>query len=743
MRVKYSSNDEVRNLNIGGKDLDMKIALAGNPNSGKTTMFNELTGSQQYVGNWPGVTVEKKEGKLKKHKDVKIIDLPGIYSLSPYTLEEVITRNYLIDEKPDAIINIVDASNMERNLYLTTQIVEIGIPTVVALNMMDIVDKYGDKIDTVKLSKELGCAVVETSAISGKGLDELISIAMEMATNGTSIKPLHKFDKRVQNSIDRILELIENKVTDRERAYWYAVKLFEQDEKILEKLNLDGSILNEIKRIVNVCENEFDDDIESIVTGERYSYIERTISKCYKRKQRQMTTSDKIDSIVTNKWLALPIFFGILWFVYYVSISTVGDWTIGYIESFTETMQESAISFLENAGAANWIADLIGNGIIASIGAIFTYVPQLMILFFFLSLLEDSGYMARIAFIMDRIFRKFGLSGKSFIPMLIGTGCSIPGIMASRTIENEKDRKMTILLTPFIPCGAKLPVFAMFIAMMFKEQTWVGPSIYIISIIAVIVSGIMLKKTKFFAGEPAPFVMELPTYKLPRIKGVAIHMWEKAKSFIKKAGSIIFVACVVIWVLQSFSFSFEYLEGEMIEKSMLAKIGEGIRWIFVPLGFGDSWAPAVATFTGLVAKEVVVATFASVGSVVPIEFTQVTAFAFIVFTIFAAPCFAAIGAMKREFGSWKLTLLAIGYQTGLAYISALIVNVLGGIIFKGTAATTPIVLDIGAMEEASEGAVVNGDIVLMVFGALLVIAIVIGIVNQFSNSRREKAVASK
>ncbi|WP_353095798.1 ferrous iron transport protein B [Tissierella praeacuta] len=721
----------------------MKIALAGNPNSGKTTMFNELTGSQQYVGNWPGVTVEKKEGKLKKHKEVKIIDLPGIYSLSPYTLEEVITRNYLIDEKPDAIINIVDASNMERNLYLTTQIVEIGIPTVVALNMMDIVDKYGDKIDTAKLSKELGCAVVETSAISGKGLDELINIAMEMAANGSSIKPLHKFDKRVQNSIDRILELIENKVADRERAYWYAVKLFEQDEKILEKLNLDGSILNEIKRIVNKCENEFDDDIESIVTGERYSYIERTISKCYKRKQRHATTSDKIDSIVTNKWLALPIFFGILWFIYYVSISTVGDWTIGYIESFTEAMQESSISFLENAGAADWIADLIGNGIIASIGAIFTYVPQLMILFFFLSLLEDSGYMARIAFIMDRIFRKFGLSGKSFIPMLIGTGCSIPGIMASRTIENEKDRKMTILLTPFIPCGAKLPVFAMFIAMMFKEQTWVGPSIYIISIMAVIVSGILLKKTKFFAGEPAPFVMELPTYKLPRIKGVAIHMWEKAKSFIKKAGSIIFVACVAIWVLQSFSFSFEYLEGEMIERSMLAKIGEGIRWIFVPLGFGDSWAPAVATFTGLVAKEVVVATFASVGSVVPIEFTQVTAFAFIVFTIFAAPCFAAIGAMKREFGSWKLTLLAIGYQTGLAYISALIVNVVGGIIFKGTAATTPVVLDIGAMEEASEGAIVNGDIVLMVFGALLVIAIIIGIVNQFSSSRREKAVASK
>ncbi|WP_313758205.1 ferrous iron transport protein B [Tissierella sp.] len=722
--------------------MEIKIALAGNPNSGKTTIFNELTGSQQYVGNWPGVTVEKKEGKLKKHKDVKIIDLPGIYSLSPYTLEEVITRNYLIDEKPDVIINIVDASNMERNLYLTTQIIEIGIPTVVALNMMDVVDKYGDKIDKEKLSKELGCIVVETSAISGKGLKELISIAMEAADNGLSIKPLHKFDKKVQDSIDRILELIEYKIGDKERAYWYAVKLFEQDEKVLEKLNLDSKISNEIKTIVDACENEFDDDIESIVTGERYSYIERTISKCYKKKQRHMTTSDKIDSIVTNKWLALPIFFGILWFIYYVSISTVGDWTVGYIESLTETMQEVTVSFLENAGAASWASDLIGNGIIGSIGAIFTFVPQLMILFFFLSLLEDSGYMARIAFIMDRIFRKFGLSGKSFIPMLIGTGCSIPGIMASRTIENEKDRRMTILLTPFIPCGAKLPVFAMFIAMMFQDQTWVGPSIYIIAIVTVIISGIILKRTKFFSGEPAPFVMELPTYKLPRIKGVAIHMWEKAKSFIKKAGSIIFVACVALWILQSFSFSFEYLEGEMIEKSMLAKIGESIRWIFIPLGFGDSWAPAVATFTGLIAKEVVVATFASVGSVVPIEFTQVTAFAFIVFTIFAAPCFAAIGAMKREFGNWKMTLLAIGYQTGLAYIAALIVNVLGGIIFKGTSATTPVVLDIGAMEEAAEGAVVNGDIVLMVFGTILVIAIVVAILNQLKSSRK-KTLASK
>lgn len=719
----------------------MKIALAGNPNSGKTTIFNELTGSQQYVGNWPGVTVEKKEGKLKKHKDIKIVDLPGIYSLSPYTLEEVITRNYLIDERPDVIINIVDASNIERNLYLTTQILEIGIPTVVALNMMDVVNKYGDRVNVERLSKELGCTVVETSAISGKGLDELINSAIRLGQKDKATKPLHKFSTKIQNAIDNILELVKGKVDISQGEYWYAIKLFEQDEKILDKLNLDERVSREIREIVDRCENEFDDDGESIITGERYAYIEKMVSKCYERKKRNMTTSDKIDSIVTNKWLALPIFFGILWVIYYISISTVGDWTVGYIEGLTETIQEGSAVFLEDLGAAGWIVALISDGIIASIGAIFTFVPQLMILFFFLSLLEDSGYMARIAFIMDRIFRKFGLSGKSFIPMLIGTGCSIPGIMASRTIENEKDRRMTILLTPFIPCGAKLPVFAMFIAMMFKEQTWVGPSIYIISIITVIISGIILKRTKFFAGDPAPFVMELPTYKLPRIKGVAIHMWEKAKSFIKKAGTVIFVACIALWILQSFSFSFEYLEGEMIEQSMLAKIGESIRWIFVPLGFGDSWAPAVATFTGLIAKEVVVATFASVGSVIPIEFTQVTAFAFIVFTMFAAPCFAAIGAMKREFGNWKMTLLAVGYQTGLAYISALVVNIVGGIIFKGTPATEPMVLDISAMEQASEGTVIGGDIVLIAFGALLAIALIVGIVNHFSS--KKYAVESK
>lgn len=720
--------------------MGVKIALAGNPNSGKTTLFNELTGSAQYVGNWPGVTVEKKEGKLKKHKDTIIMDLPGIYSLSPYTLEEVITRDYLIKEGPNVIINIVDASNIERNLYLTTQILEIGIPTIVALNMMDVVEKYGDRIDTKKLSKTLGCPVVEISAIKGKGITELVQEALKLGE--TSQKPTFNihWSSTVQESIEEIERLIEGKGPNPNNLHWYAIKLFEQDEKIVKELQLSTSLRNQISEVVESSEEKLEDDGEGIITSERYNYIEKILWNCYKKISRNFTTSDKIDGFVTNKWLGLPVFFAILWGIYYVSISTVGDWTIGYVEAFVEILQGGVKTFFTSIGASTWIIDLVSNGIIGSIGAIFTFVPQLMILFFFLSLLEDSGYMARIAFIMDRIFRKFGLSGKSFIPMLIGTGCSIPGIMASRTIENEKDRKMTIMLTPFIPCGAKLPVFAMFIAMMFQKQTWVGPSIYLIGIGAVILSGILLKKTKLFSGEPAPFVMELPTYKIPRLKGVTLHMWEKGKSFIKKAGSIIFVAVLLLWFLQSFSFSFEYLGAERIQDSMLASIGNGIKWIFLPLGFGDSWAPAVATFTGLIAKEVVVATFASVGTAVPILFTQVTAFAFMVFTIFAAPCFAAIGAMKREFGSWKWTLIAVGYQTGLAYVSALLVNLVGGFIFKNTEATTPKVLDIGSMEQASESAVVNGDIVLMIFGGLLLISLGIGISNHIKKPKKRVAM---
>ncbi len=714
----------------------IKIALAGNPNCGKTTMFNELTGSSQYVGNWPGVTVEKKEGKLKGNKEVIIMDLPGIYSLSPYTLEEVITRNYLLDEKPDAIINIVDASNIERNLYLTTQIVEIGIPTIVALNMMDVVEKNGDKINTAQLSKELGCMVVETSAVKGTGLRDLIGKALEIAKSGKKTVVQHKFDKEVEAAVGTIGELVQSQITDISELNWYSVKLFERDEKVREKLKLNAGLAAELEGIIRNCEEKLDDDSESIITNERYNYISTVIQKSYKKSNRGMTTSDRIDRIVTNRWLALPIFFGILWVIYYISITSVGDMTIGWVESFFGWIQGGVESGLTSLGASEWVLDLIVNGIVGSISAIFIYVPQLMILFLFLSLLEDSGYMARVAFIMDRIFRKFGLSGKSFIPMLIGTGCSIPGIMASRTIENEKDRKMTIMLTPFIPCGAKLPVFAMFIAMMFPGDSWVGPSIYMISISMVIVSGIILKKTKRFSGEPAPFVMELPNYKLPRFKGVAIHMWEKAKSFVKKAGTVIFVACTALWIMQNFSFTLSYVGTDRIDESMLATIGHAVRWVFIPLGFGDSWAPVVASLTGLVAKEVVVATFASVGSVVPIAFTQVSAFAFMMFTLFAAPCFAAIGSMKKEFGSWRSTMFAVAYQTGFAYICAFLVNTVGSFIFRGTSAVEPKVLDISLMESSSENAVINGDIVLIVFGALIAVALVIGIAGKFRNNKK-------
>ena len=659
--------------------MSITIALAGNPNSGKTTMFNELTGSSQYVGNWPGVTVEKKEGKLKGHKDVSIMDLPGIYSLSPYTLEEVITRDYLINEKPDVIINIIDGTNIERNLYLTMQLKKVGIPVIIALNMNDVIEKRGDIIDITSLSVELGCEIIPTSAAKGTGLKSLISRALSIADKNRKSEPDPQFLKEAFGKL-------------------------EEDE-------------------------------EEAAISQRYDYIQGLVVKYVKKKETSLFFgSDKIDRIVTNRWLALPIFFVTLWIIYYVSIVTVGDMSIGWVESIFGGIQSGADTLLTNMGAAFWTKDLVLNGIIGSLGAIFTFVPQLMILFFFLSLLEDSGYMARVAFIMDRIFRRFGLSGKSFIPMLIGTGCSIPGIMASRTIEMERDRRMTIMLTPFIPCGAKLPVFAMFIAMMFREQTWVGPSIYLIGITGVIVSGVILKRFKAFAGDPAPFVMELPTYKIPKLKGVTIHMWEKAKSFIKKAGTILFAACAIIWFLQNFSFS-GYVGPEAIEQSILAQLGNGIRWIFIPLGFGDSWAAPVAAITGLIAKEVVVATFASVGSVVPVMFSQVTAFAFMMFILFSAPCAAAIGAMKAEYGSWKWTLFAVGYQTGVAYIVALLVNVIGNIVFKGTSYVTKTALDIGVMEEASGGAVVNGNIVFIVFGAILAIGLITGIASKIRNSK--------
>ncbi|QVK17819.1 ferrous iron transport protein B [Mycoplasmatota bacterium] len=744
--------------------MSITIALAGNPNSGKTTVFNLLTGSTQHVGNWPGVTVEKKEGKLKGYKGVSIIDLPGIYSLSPYTLEEVVARNYLINEKPDVIVNIVDASNIERNLYLTTQLLELDIPVVVVLNMMDIIVKNGEKINIKKLSDQIGCPVIPISAITNqgnkgfqeyylqgykdqcekicnnKGINVLagVSVSMAKTINHTTINTV--FSKEVESVISQIEDILSSLPSFKNmNNRWLAIKLFESDEKALISIDISKEILEKITILRDSCEKKLDDDAESIIIKERYESISRILNGTYKKNSTQkLSTSDKIDKIVTNKWLGLPMFFGIMWFIYWVSISTLGDYLIGWVEMFFEWISGGVESFLVSAGAVDWMQSLIIDGIIGGISGIMVFVPQLMILFLFISLLEDSGYMARVAFIMDKIFHKFGLSGKSFIPMLIGTGCSIPGIMASRTIENEKDRKMTIMLTPFIPCGAKLPVFAMFIAIMFSQQSWVGPSMYIIGFAMVVISGIILKRTKLFKGDPAPFVMELPQYRFPKANGVVIHMWEKAKSFIIKAGTIILIAVVVLWFLQSFSFSLEFLGGERIEESILAKIGNSIKWLFAPLGFGNDWTGPVALITGLIAKEVVVATFAIVGTSTTVEFTQVSAYAFMIFTLFAAPCFAAIGAMKREFGNWKWTFIAIGYQTGIAYILAMLVYNVGGLIFKGTDAVKPVIMDPDTIESASEGNVIIGDIVSIIFAAFIILAVVIGIVNKLRNSYNKK-----
>lgn len=669
----------------------IKIALAGNPNCGKTTMFNELTGSSQYVGNWPGVTVEKKEGKLKGYKDVIIMDLPGIYSLSPYTLEEVVTRKYLLNERPDVIINLVDASNIERNLYLTTQLVEIGIPVVLALNMIDIVRKNGDKINLEKLSNELGCEVYETSALKGLGLKEVTEKAVALANNKAKTVPQHTFDTAVENSLTQI-EAVTSDIINKEYSRWYAIKLFERDEKVLEQLKLDSSIKEKIEEIITACENELDDDSESIITNERYIYIGKVIKKCLHKKHVGMTSSDKIDRIVTNRWLALPIFAAVMFIVYFVSVSWLGtivtDWTNDTL--FGSWIQPAVGDFLASVGAAEWLQSLVVDGIIGGVGAVLGFVPQMMILFFFLSILEDCGYMARVAFIMDRIFRKFGLSGKSFIPMLIASGCGVPGIMASRTIEQEKDRKMTIMTTTFIPCGAKLPIIALIAGAMFADMSWwVAPSTYFLGIVMVLFSGIILKKTKLFSGDPAPFVMELPQYHVPGAKGVLIHMWERGKAFIVKAGTVIFVACGVIWFLSSFGWNLQMVEeGE----SILASLGNLIAPVFAPLGFGN-WKAAVATVTGLVAKENVVGTFGVLFGIaeaaeddpallvkVATMFTAVSAYAFMAFNLLCAPCFAAIGAIKREMGGWKWTLIAVGYQTLLAYAVALIIYQIGGLI---------------------------------------------------------------
>ncbi len=669
--------------------MSIKIALAGNPNSGKTTMFNELTGSSQYVGNWPGVTVEKKEGKYKGQKDVVIVDLPGIYSLSPYTLEEVVSRNFIINEKPEAIINIVDSTNIERNLYLTTQFLEMGTPVVLALNMMDLLQKSGDTIDKDRLSQMLGCPVIETSALKGQGAKEVAQKAIEIAQNKELPKDVVRFDEEIETAITKIASELDTQVSALNKR-WFAIKVLEQDEKALEGLNINSEMSAKFAALRQSIEEKYDDDLESIITLQRYEYIGKIVDAAVKKVSTHIdTTSDKIDKWVTNRVLGLPIFALVMWVVYYVSISTIGTMGTDWVNEvlFGEIVPEAVDSILESIGVADWMASLIQDGIIAGVGGVLGFLPQMLVLFFMLAILEDSGYMARVAFIMDRIFRKFGLSGKSFIPMLIGTGCSVPGIMASRTIENDRDRRITIMTTSFIPCGAKLPIIALIAGALFPDSTWVGPSAYFVGMGAVIVAGIILKKTKTFAGDPAPFVMELPPYHVPSFKGLLIHMWDRGKSFVKKAGTIIFVASIVIWVMSNLTWSFTFVED--IEDSILASLGNIFAPFFSPLGWGD-WKAAVATITGLVAKENVVATFGilygfeevaedgvEIWTTLQASFTQLSAYSFLVFNLICAPCFAAIGAIKREMGTAKWTWIALGFQTVFAYVLALITYQLG------------------------------------------------------------------
>ena len=764
----------------------IKIALAGNPNSGKTTLFNALTGSNQFVGNWPGVTVEKKEGKLKKHDDVTIMDLPGIYSLSPYTLEEVVARNYLIDQRPDAILNIIDGTNLERNLYLTTQLTELGIPVVIAINMMDVVRKNGDKINVQELSRELGCQIVEISALKGEGVMEAAEAAVA-AAKSTKTVPMHTFSGPVEHAIAHIEEAAVHNLPE-EQQRWYAIKIFERDDKVLNKLHIDPSVMAHIEEDIKAAEKELDDDAESIITNERYVYIAEIIKACYKKKNAgQLSASDKIDRIVTNRWLGLPIFALVMFLVYYISMVTVGsaatDWAndglfgdgwhlfgIGsgeytevadaygeaslvvdgyeaYIEengalaadgTFTYDVEDEETlavttetatladyekakatleeigdepdpadygvwvpgvpvlvgNALEAAGASEWLSGLILDGIVAGVGAVLGFVPQMLVLFLLLAFLEACGYMARIAFVLDRIFRKFGLSGKSFIPMLIGTGCGIPGVMASRTIENERDRRMTIMTTTFIPCGAKVPFIAMIAGAIFGGSAWVSTSAYFIGMAAIVISGIMLKKTKMFAGDPAPFVMELPAYHWPTLGNVLRSMWERGWSFIKKAGTIILLSTIFVWFTSYFGWvdgQFQMLSDDQIDCSILAAIGGAIDWIFAPLGWGN-WQAVVASITGLVAKENIVGTLGvlygggggSVYDAMAAAFTAITAYSFLVFNLLCAPCFAAIGAIKREMNSAKWTWFAIGYQCGFAYVIALMINQFGN-LFTGSA----------------------------------------------------------
>ena len=691
--------------------MGIKIALAGNPNCGKTTMFNSLTGSNQYVGNWPGVTVEKKEGKLKSDKSLIIQDLPGIYSLSPYTQEEVIARSYLVNEHPDAIINIVDGTNIERNLYLTTQLVELGIPVVVALNMIDVVRKKGDKIDISKLSSALGCPVVETSALKGEGGEAAVKKAAELAAQRGEVSLPSVFHGSVEHAIAHIEESLEGRVEQR-FLRWYAVKLFERDEKVLEELHLESSVADHIEQHIVDCEKELDDDAESIITNQRYAYISKIVTTSVKKgkKPGSESVSDRIDRIVTNRILALPIFALIMWGVYTLSIGTIGDWTVGFMNDtlFGEWICGGLASWFETIGVVPWLASLVVDGIVGGVGAVLGFVPQMLILFLCLSILEDIGYMSRVAFIMDRIFRKFGLSGKSFIPMLIGSGCSIPGIMASRTIENENDRRMTVMTTSFIPCGAKMPIVGLIAAAVFDGSSFVAVSAYFIGVAAVIISGIILKKTKPFAGETSPFVMELPSYHAPSVNNVLRATWERGWSFIKRAGTVIVVASVLIWFLGSFTFEdgFHWIEGE--ETSILNVIGSAIAVIFKPLGFGY-WQAAVATIMGLVAKEEVVGVLGVLSSIgdadlafelveeansaslspIAAEFfggSGLAAYSFMIFNLLCAPCFAACGAIRREMNSSKWTWGAIGYLCCFAYMISLMVYQFG-LFFTGAGFT--------------------------------------------------------
>ena len=674
----------------------IKIALAGNPNCGKTTLFNALTGSNQFVGNWPGVTVEKKEGKLKGHKDVTIMDLPGIYSLSPYTLEEVVARNYLINERPDAILNIVDGTNIERNLYLFTQIMELGIPVIMAVNMMDIVEKNGDKIHIDKLAKKLGCEVVTISALKGTGIKEAADKAVQIAQKKGAAVPVHEFDKDVEAVIRTVESKLGSDIVNEQKRF-FAIKLLEKDDKITEQMKSVPDVSAEIKQL----EDKFDDDTESIITNERYVYISSIIGDCVtKNKKNAMTTSDKIDRIVTNRWLALPIFAVVMWVVYYVSVTTVGtfvtDWTNDVL--FGEIIPPAIENLLNAIHCADWLQGLILDGIVAGVGAVLGFVPQMLVLFLFLAFLESCGYMARVAFIMDRIFRKFGLSGKSFIPMLIGSGCGVPGIMASRTIENDRDRKMTIMTTTFVPCGAKLPIIALIAGALFNGASWVAPSAYFVGIAAIICSGIILKKTKLFAGDPAPFVMELPAYHWPTVSNVLRSMWERGWSFIKKAGTIILMSTIVLWFLMNFGWvdgSFGMLEAEQLNDSILASIGSVIAPLFAPLGWGD-WKMAVAAVSGLIAKENVVGTFgilfgfgevaedgAEIWGQLAGSLSTVAAYSFLVFNLLCAPCFAAMGAIKREMNNTKWFFTAIGYQTLLAYVVSLCIYQIGNLFIGG------------------------------------------------------------